>query len=100
VAARGMRLRPACLARARREDVRLVADLAQGAGIPIEVGLFMHTSPIHQFVHGWSEDDQVRMLEAHVGLAAGEGLPVTFVSEDAARSHPRTLARLAQAAMR
>lgn len=99
IAVHRLRIRPACLARARREDIERVADVAQGSGLPVEVGLFLHTSPIHQYVHGWTEDRLLAMTEENVGLAVRLGLPVTFVSEDAARSHPRTLARVFQTAL-
>jgi isopropylmalate/homocitrate/citramalate synthase len=87
-------LKPNCAGRTLRPDIVPIAALSQSHGIPIEAYLFLGSSPIRQYVEDW---DLKRLLDISgeaIKFAAGEGLPVAFVTEDTTRSDPATLRAL------
>jgi 2-isopropylmalate synthase len=93
-------IRACCAARTRRGDIESVVDLSQRAGIPIEVGAFVGSSPIRQYVEGWDVDAIERLTADSVSFATGHGLPVLYVTEDTTRSTPEVLSRLYRTAIR
>jgi len=91
---------PNCAARTVEKDVRPILRIMDRVGIPVEVALFLGSSPIRCVVEEWTLDELVRRTERMVGLAVRHGAPVTFVTEDTTRSHPDTLRALYQSAVR
>ncbi len=91
---------PNCAARTSEEDVVPVLEIMARVGAPLEVMLFVGSSPIRRHVEGWSMDELLRRSEQCVALAVRHGAPVTFVTEDTTRSYPEDLRRLYQAAVR
>jgi 2-isopropylmalate synthase len=85
---------PNCAARTVRADIQPVIEIAQQAGIPIEVSCFIGSSPIRQYAEGWDLDRMLRLSEDAVSFAAAAGLPVMFVTEDTTRANPEDLRRL------
>src|SRR5262249_60596968 len=49
---------------------------------------------------GWTLDQLLRLTEEAVAFAAGEGLPVMYVTEDTTRADPDTLRALYSTAIR
>jgi len=96
----GFAVAPNCAARTTESDIVPVLEIAQRLGRPIEIMLFLGSSPIRAFVEGWTIDDLVARTERFVGFAVERGAPVTFVTEDTTRSKPAHLARMFQAAAR
>lgn len=45
-------IRPACAARTLKVDIRPIIDISQKIGIPIEVHMFVGSSPIRRYVEG------------------------------------------------
>lgn len=88
-----------CAARTKLEDVHIVVDISQKAGIQIEVATFIGSSPIRQFAEGWD----VRFIENAARKAIAEtvknGLPSMFVTEDTTRTRPEVLRRLCLSAI-
>ena len=83
-----------CAARTLRQDIEPIVDVAQRAGIPIEVACFIGSSPIRQYAEGWTLD-QLRCLTAEaVTFAVTQGMPVMYVTEDTTRSTPEALRQL------
>jgi isopropylmalate/homocitrate/citramalate synthase len=91
---------PNCAARARREDLEPIVDIAQRIGHPVEAAIFLGSSPLRCRVEGWSLGDLLARTEESVAFAVAHGAPVTFVAEDTTRSHPEDLRRLFLTAIR
>jgi 2-isopropylmalate synthase len=99
VAAR-LPISPNCAARTAEEDIVPILEIMYRVGIPVEVMLFVGSSPIRFYVEGWTVEDIARRAERGVRLAVTHGAPVTFVTEDTTRSHPEVLRRLIEVAVR
>lgn len=89
-----------CASRALEQDLQPIVDISQQAGVPIQVGVFIGSSPLRQRLAGWSLDDALRFTEQAVRFAVQHGLSVLYVTEDSTRVDPETLARLYTAAIR
>jgi 2-isopropylmalate synthase len=89
-----MKIRPNCAARTHINDIRPIVEISQRAGIPIEVAIFLGSSPIRRHVENWTVDHLQRMTEEAVRFATSEGLPVMYVTEDTIRTDPSTLITL------
>jgi 2-isopropylmalate synthase len=93
-------IKACCAARTRRSDIEPIIEIAQRAGIPVEVGTFVGSSPLRQYVEGWDLDRLERLTEEAVNFASSNGLPVLFVTEDTTRSTRTVLSRLYRTAIR
>jgi isopropylmalate/homocitrate/citramalate synthase len=93
-----LKIRPNCAARTYENDIRPIAEISQRAGIGIEAAVFLGASPMRRFVEQWSVDHVLEMTEKAVLFAAGQGLPVMYVTEDTSRTDPETVRRLYTAA--
>ncbi len=93
-------IEPNCAARTAEEDIVPVLEIMYRLGRPVEIMLFVGSSPIRFFVEGWEVDDILRRAERAVKMAVTHGAPVTFVTEDTTRSNPETLRRLVEVAVR
>jgi 2-isopropylmalate synthase len=100
IAQQRLPIRAMCAARTRREDIALVAEISQRAGIAVEAGTFVGSSPIRQKVEGWTVDHLERLTADAVSFAVKEGIPVLYVTEDTTRSAPDVLTRLYGTAIR
>src|SRR2546425_3956815 len=87
-------IRANCAARTLRQDITPIVELSQQVGISIEVCTFIGSSPIRQYAEDWTLDTMLRHTEDAVSFAVSHGLPVTYVTEDTVRAHPRSLRRL------
>ncbi len=83
-----------CAARTKVEDVRVVVDISQKAGIPIEVATFIGSSPIRQLAEGWDVRFVEKAARGAISEAVKNGLPAMFVTEDTTRTRPEALRRL------
>ena len=99
VTAAGLPIAPNCAARATADDITPVLEIAQRLGRPVEIALFLASSPIRCHVEGWSLDELAQRAERWVAFAVANGAPVTFVAEDSTRSHPDDLLRIFAAAV-
>ena len=91
---------PACAARTTDEDLLPALEIMQRVGAPLEIMMFVGSSPIRCHVEGWTLDHLLRRADACISLAVRAGAPVTFVTEDTTRSQPDDLRRLYQTAVR
>jgi 2-isopropylmalate synthase len=89
-----------CAARTLVTDLKPIAEISQRAGIPIECGTFIGSSPLRQYAEGWTLDQLLRLTEEAITFAVGEGLPVMYVTEDTTRADPDTLRALYSTAIR
>ena len=88
-----------CAARTHENDIRLIAEISQRVGIPIEACTFIGSSPIRQFAEEWDIAWLVEQSQKAVRFAVGENLPVMFVTEDTTRAKPQDVERLYTAAI-
>lgn len=94
-----LELRPVCAGRTLESDVAPIVELAERTGVVVEASVFVGASPIRWRAEGWDLERVSRLTSAAVRLAAGAGLPVTFVTEDTTRTPPDTLRALFQLAI-
>ncbi|MGH2443553.1 MAG: 2-isopropylmalate synthase, partial [Chloroflexota bacterium] len=94
-----LRIFPNCAARTLRVDIEPIIEASEVAGIPIEVAVFIGSSPIRQFAERWDLDRMLRHTREAVEYAVDAGLPVMFVTEDTTRARPETLRQLYTAAI-
>ncbi len=99
IAANRLPIAPNCAARATEDDILRVLEIAERVGAPVEIALFLASSPLRCHVEGWPIDELARRVERWVAFAVRRGAPVTFVAEDATRSHPDELRRVFAAAV-
>src|SRR5215471_21459301 len=60
---------PMCAARTLVQDIEPVVDIAQRAGLTLEIALFIGSSPIRQYAEGWTLDDLKRHTEEAIRFA-------------------------------
>lgn len=94
-----LRIRPVAAGRTVVADVLAIADVADRAGVAVEVYAFIGSSAIRQLVESWDLAFMQRQTEEAVGAAARHDLPVCFVTEDTTRARPETLRALWGAAI-
>jgi 2-isopropylmalate synthase len=92
-------LLPVCAGRTLASDVAPIIELAEKTGVVIEASVFVGASPIRWRAEGWDLERVSKLTREAVALAAGAGLPVTFVTEDTTRTPPDTLRRLFELAI-
>jgi len=69
-------------------------------GQPVEVDMFVGSSPIRFYTENWKIDDLLHLVEEAVRFATQNELPVMFVTEDTTRATPETIRLLYQTAIR
>jgi len=89
-----MKIRPNAAARTMVRDIEPIADISQKTGVPVEVAMFVGSSPIRLYTESWGLDHLQRITEEAVTFAVKNALPVMFVTEDTTRATPETLRAL------
>jgi 2-isopropylmalate synthase len=89
-----LNIKPNCAARTVIGDITPIVEISQRAGIGIEVSAFIGSSPVRQYVEGWTLYKMLKHTEAAVRYAVDNHLDVMFVTEDTTRAHPDTLEAL------
>src|SRR6266849_9145806 len=100
IAGARMKIRPNCAARTHENDIRPIAEISQRAGIAIEVGMFLGSSPIRRQVEDWTVDYLLKTTENAVKFGVAQGLPVMYVTEDTTRTDADTVRGLYSTAIR
>jgi 2-isopropylmalate synthase len=100
IAGTRMKIRPNCAARTHENDIRPIAEISQRAGIAIEVGMFLGSSPIRRQVEDWTVDYLLKTTENAVKFGVAQGLPVMYVTEDTIRTDANTVRALYSTAIR
>ncbi len=99
IARQKLPLEPNCAARTVTGDIRAIVEISQRAGIPITVATFIGSSAVRQYAEGWNLEFLLKATRDSVSLAAREGVPVSFVTEDTSRARPEVLRQLYTAAI-
>lgn len=89
-----LKIKGNCAARTHQNDIRPIAEISERTGLPIEVAMFLGSSPIRRYTEGWSDDFLLRTTETAVKYARSLGLEVMYVTEDTTRCDPETIKRL------
>src|SRR5712672_494087 len=100
IATNRMKIRPNCAARTHENDIRPIVEISQRAGIAIEAGMFIGSSPVRRFVEDWPVDHLLKTTENAVKFGVTNGLPVMFVTEDTTRTDRETVRALYSTAIR
>ena len=100
IADQRLTVRANCAARTVIADIKPIVDISQRVGMPIECCTFIGSSPIRRYAEGWTLDQLLELTEEAIAFAAGENLPVMYVTEDTTRADPDTLRALYSAAIR
>ena len=100
IAGSRMKIRPNCAGRTHENDIRPIAEISQRAGIAVEAGLFIGSSPIRREVEEWSVDYLLKTTENAVKFGVAQGLPVMYVTEDTIRTDADTVRALYATAIR
>jgi isopropylmalate/homocitrate/citramalate synthase len=100
IAGARMKIRPNCAGRTHENDIRPIAEISQRAGIAVEAGLFIGSSPIRRQVEGWSVDYLLKTTESAVKFGVAQCLPVMYVTEDTIRTDADTVRALYATAIR
>ena len=90
---------PNCAARTVVRDIAPVAEIQQRVGHPLAVSMFIGSSAIRQYAEDWTLDKMLKSSEEALAFAKREKIPITYVTEDTTRAHPKTIAALYNLAM-
>ncbi len=100
IASARLNVRANCAARTHIDDIRPIVEVVQRTGVPIECCTFIGSSPIRQYTEGWTLEWLLRCTEEAITFAVGQGLDVTYVTEDTTRADPDTLRAIYRCAIR
>jgi 2-isopropylmalate synthase len=80
-------------------DLVQVAEIQQRAGMPLEAGAFLGSSPIRMDVEGWDLDFLVATARKAIAFCHRHEVPVMMVTEDSTRARPEVLKAIYDAAL-
>lgn len=89
-----LRIAPNCAARSLEADLQPIADIAQACGRPVQAAMFIGSSPLRQYVEGWTLDTLLAHTRTALAFAKREHIDVMYVTEDTTRAQPADLERL------
>ncbi|HLP31242.1 MAG TPA: LeuA family protein [Geothrix sp.] len=92
-------LSPNVAVRTIEADLAQVAEIQQRAGIPLEAGAFLGSSPIRMDVEGWNLAFLVDTARHAVAFCRRNQVPVMMVTEDSTRAQPEVLKAIYGAAL-
>ncbi|MCE1203621.1 MAG: LeuA family protein [Holophagaceae bacterium] len=90
---------PNVAVRTLEADLAQVAEIQQRAGVPLEAGAFLGSSPIRMDVEGWDLDFLVGTARKAIAFCRRHEVPVMMVTEDSTRARPDVLKAIYGAAM-
>jgi 2-isopropylmalate synthase len=94
-----LRISPNVAVRTLEADLVQVAEIQQRAGMPLEAGAFLGSSPIRMDVEGWDLGFLVAAARKAVAFCHRHEVPVMMVTEDSTRARPDVLKAIYAAAM-
>lgn len=92
-------LSPNVAVRTLETDLVQVAEIQQRAGIPLEAGAFIGSSPVRMDVEGWDLAFLVDTARKAVAFCRRQEVPVMMVTEDSTRAQPEVLKAIYRAAL-
>ena len=94
-----LRISPNVAVRTLEADLVQVAEIQQRAGMPLEAGAFLGSSPIRMDVEGWDLGFLVATARQAIAFCHRHEVPVMMVTEDSTRARPDVLKAIYGAAM-
>ncbi len=94
-----LRIFPNVAVRTLEADLVQVAEIQQRAGMPLEAGAFLGSSPIRMDVEGWDLDFLVATARKAIAFCRRHEVPVMMVTEDSTRARPDVLKAIYGAAL-
>lgn len=92
-------LTPTVAVRTLEADLRLVAEIQQRVGLPLEAGAFLGSSAVRMDAEGWDLDHLVRLAREALAFCRREQVPVMLVTEDTTRARPEHLKAIYRVAL-
>ncbi len=92
-------LSPNVAVRTLESDLEQVAEIQQRAGLSLEAGAFLGSSPVRMDVEGWDLAFLVDTARQAVAFCHRHQVPVMMVTEDTTRARPEVLKAIYTAAM-
>ena len=92
-------LSPNVAVRTLEADLVQVAEIQQRAGLPLEAGAFLGSSPIRMDVEGWDLAFLVKTARQAIAFCHRHEVPVMMVTEDSTRARPDVLKAIYGAAL-
>ena len=92
-------INPNVAVRTLEADLIQVAEIQQRAGLPLEAGAFLPSSPIRMDVEGWDLAFLVATARRAVAFCRRQEVPVMMVTEDTTRAKPEVLRAIYGAAL-
>jgi len=92
-------LSPNVAVRTLEADLAQVAEIQQRAGMPLEAGAFLGSSPIRMDVEGWDLGFLVGAARKAIAFCRRHEVPVMMVTEDSTRARPEVLKAIYGAAL-
>ncbi|GLH72322.1 hypothetical protein GETHLI_08240 [Geothrix limicola] len=90
---------PNVAVRTLEADLAQVAEIQQRAGMPLEAGAFLGSSPIRMDVEGWDLGFLVATARKAISFCRRQEVPVMMVTEDSTRARPDVLKAIYSAAL-
>ncbi|MFN7957581.1 MAG: LeuA family protein [Holophagaceae bacterium] len=90
---------PNVAVRTLEADLAQVAEIQQRAGVPLEAGAFLGSSPIRMDVEGWDLAFLVATARKAIAFCRRQEVPVMMVTEDSTRARPDVLKAIYGAAL-
>jgi 2-isopropylmalate synthase len=90
---------PNVAVRTLEADLAQVAEIQQRAGMPLEAGAFLGSSPIRMDVEGWDLGFLVATARKAIAFCRRQEVPVMMVTEDSTRARPDVLKAIYSAAL-
>jgi 2-isopropylmalate synthase len=94
-----LRISPNVAVRTLEADLVQVAEIQQRAGMPLEAGAFLGSSPIRMDVEGWDLHFLVAAARKAIAFCHRHEVPVMMVTEDSTRARPEVLKAIYEAAL-
>ena len=94
-----LRISPNVAVRTLEADLVQVAEIQQRAGMPLDAGAFLGSSPIRMDVEGWDLDFLVATARKAIAFCHRHEVPVMMVTEDSTRARPEVLKAIYDAAL-
>jgi len=94
-----LHISPNVAVRTLEADLVQVAEIQQRAGMPLEAGAFLGSSPIRMDVEGWDLGFLVATARKAIAFCHRHEVPVMMVTEDSTRARPDVLKAIYGAAL-
>jgi isopropylmalate/homocitrate/citramalate synthase len=94
-----LRISPNVAVRTLEADLVQVAEIQQRAGMPLEAGAFLGSSPVRMDVEGWDLGFLVATARQAIAFCRRHEVPVMMVTEDSTRARPEVLKAIYGAAL-